>query len=93
MSHGGEQFEEKMKLLQQKIEHHVQEEENVVFKQVRDVLSGDELKRLGEEMKVLFTQEMAGEPSERLMTGESAEEEDSAEEVESAEEMSETSRL
>jgi hemerythrin-like domain-containing protein len=69
MSLGGQNFEERIHLLRQKIEHHVREEEDVLLERVREVMDRDELKRLGEEMKILFTQEMAGEPSESLLQG------------------------
>lgn len=73
MSLGGQEFAKQMSLLEQKIEHHVQEEEDEVFKQARELLDEDELERLGEEMKALFTQEMTGEPSETLTAGVSTE--------------------
>jgi hemerythrin-like domain-containing protein len=69
MSLGGQSFEQKMKLLEQKIEHHVQEEENEVFTRARQVMSEDELDQLGLSMKALYTEQMAGEPSETLLTG------------------------
>jgi hemerythrin-like domain-containing protein len=75
MSLGGHDFAEKMSLLRQKIEHHVQEEENEVLERVREVMDRDELNRLGDEMKALFTQEMAAEPSETLTEGARAESE------------------
>lgn len=66
MSLGGEEFESKMKLLQEKIEQHVEEEENEVFKETRKVLGNDALKRLGVQMQEMFDQLMAGEPSDML---------------------------
>lgn len=69
MSLGGQNFAQKMDLLKQTVEHHVQEEEGEVFKQAREVLDRHDLNRLGDEMKTLFTQEMAGEPSEALIQG------------------------
>jgi hemerythrin-like domain-containing protein len=69
MSLGGQVFEKKMSVLKQKVEHHVQEEEDEILEQARHALGNDELKRLGDEMKTRFTQEMAGEPSETLTEG------------------------
>jgi hemerythrin superfamily protein len=69
MSLGGQEFTQKIRLLQQKIEHHVQEEEDEIFKQVRQVMDDDELDRLGLEMKALFAEEMMREPSETLTEG------------------------
>jgi hemerythrin-like domain-containing protein len=84
----GESFDEKMRLLQQKIEQHVQEEESEIFEQARDALSGDEMDRLLLEMKALFVLEVLREPTERL----TAEAFGDDEEV-GTEEPPETSRL
>lgn len=78
MSLGAKDFEQQMSLLQQKIEHHVEEEENEVFKRAREVLDKDELERLGDEMKALFTEQMSGEPTASL-TGEGFGEEEESE--------------
>jgi hemerythrin-like domain-containing protein len=67
MSLGEQRFEEQMRLLQQAIERHVQEEEDEVFKQTREVLGSDELDRLGMQMKALWAEQMSGEPSESLL--------------------------
>jgi hemerythrin-like domain-containing protein len=79
MSLGGQEFQQKIKLLQQKIEHHVQEEEDEVFKQARQVMDDDEMDRLGLEMKALFSEVMMGEPTETLMQGASVEGESESE--------------
>jgi hemerythrin-like domain-containing protein len=91
MSLGGQDFEQRIKLLQQKIEHHVQEEENEVFKQVREVMNDDELDRLGLEMKALFAEEMSSEPTETLMRGASMQGEST--QGESTQGESKTSRM
>jgi hemerythrin-like domain-containing protein len=67
MSLGQQRFEEQMKLLEQKIEQHVQEEENETFERAREVLSDDELDRLGVSMKALWVEQMSGEPTESLL--------------------------
>lgn len=49
-----EQWTAKLKVLQENVEHHVEEEENEMFQKARQVLSEDEIDRLGarmEEMK------------------------------------------
>jgi hemerythrin-like domain-containing protein len=67
MSLGEQRFEAQMKLLERKIEQHVQEEENETFERAREVLSDDELDRLGVSMKALWVEQMSGEPTESLL--------------------------
>ena len=45
-----EQWTAKCKVLQENVEHHVEEEEGEMFQQARQVLSEDEINRLGERM-------------------------------------------
>jgi hemerythrin-like domain-containing protein len=66
MSRDEDNFEDNMEQLKLMIAQHVAEEEEGVFKETKKVLANDELKRLGEQMKELFDQEMAGEPAEIL---------------------------
>ena len=50
-----EQWTAKLKVLQENVEHHVEEEEGEMFQKARDVLSEDEINKLGarmEEMKL-----------------------------------------
>ena len=61
-----ENFDAKIKVLKEQVEHHVEEEEGELFKAVSKELNATELKKLGAEMKKLFDQEMEGEPSEAV---------------------------
>ena len=49
-------FTAQMKVLQEQIEHHVEEEEKELFVQAKKVLSNDELVALGQEMTALQTE-------------------------------------
>ena len=49
-------FTAQMKVLQEQIEHHVEEEEKELFVQAKKVLSNDELVALGQEMAALQTE-------------------------------------
>lgn len=69
MSGDDEDFDDKLTKLQEEVEHHVEEEETELFKSAKKDLEPDELKRLGDEMKVLFDEEMASQPS-RSLSGE-----------------------
>ena len=51
-----EQWTAKLKVLQENVEHHVEEEEGEMFQKARDVLSEDEINRLGEQMEELKQQ-------------------------------------
>jgi hypothetical protein len=61
-----EEFDAKMKVLQERIDAHVEEEEGEIFKETRKVLGAEPLKLLGTKMKALFDEEMAGTPSDAL---------------------------
>ena len=65
MSVDDEEFEEKLELLRDQISEHVDEEENEVFPMVRRELKAPELRKLGEEMQLLFEQELEGPLSQR----------------------------
>ena len=59
-----EQFDARMKVLKEQVEHHVGEEEKELFPKVRKDLSKDELEDLGDRMQTLAEQlEAEGEPS------------------------------
>jgi hypothetical protein len=63
-----EQFDAKVKVLKEQVEHHVEEEEGELFKAVRAELEDEDLDRLGLEMKARFDELMSGEPSERVFS-------------------------
>jgi hemerythrin-like domain-containing protein len=66
MSCDDERFDDKVTRLQEIIEAHVDEEETELFRAAKQNLEPDELQRLGDEMKALFDEEMAGQPSRSL---------------------------
>jgi hemerythrin superfamily protein len=57
-----ENFDAKMKVLQETIEHHVEEEEGELFPKVKKLLSEDELLALGVQMMAEFEELMQSEP-------------------------------
>lgn len=67
-------FDAKVKVLKEQVEHHVKEEESELFKAARKEIGAVELDRLGVEMKELFDTEMESAPSEAVpeQTGEAA---------------------
>jgi hemerythrin-like domain-containing protein len=57
-----EEFDAKMQVLQEQIEHHVEEEEGDLFKKVRKLLSKEQLEDLGVQMQQEFEELMENEP-------------------------------
>ena len=57
-----ENFDAKMKVLQENVEHHVEEEETELFKLVKKILNEDQLLALGIQMKAEFDELMEAEP-------------------------------
>ncbi|MFP2928425.1 hemerythrin domain-containing protein [Pyxidicoccus sp. 3LG] len=57
-----EEFDAKMQVLQEQIDHHVEEEESDLFKKVRKLLSKEQLEDLGVQMQQEFEELMEGEP-------------------------------
>lgn len=51
-----EQWTAKLKVLQENVEHHVEEEEGEMFQSAREVLSGDEINQLGTQMEEMKLQ-------------------------------------
>ena len=57
-----EQFDAKMTVLKEEIEHHVKEEEGSLFPKVEKSFPSEELSALGDQMKQLFDELQSGEP-------------------------------
>lgn len=54
MSASDENFDAKMKVLQEQIEHHIEEEEHELFPKAKKEIAVDELEAMGVEMEELF---------------------------------------
>jgi hemerythrin superfamily protein len=52
MKPSDEQYDAKMKVLMESVEHHAEEEEKEMFKQARKYISKERLESLGEEMEI-----------------------------------------
>ncbi len=63
---GSGEFDAKVKVMQEQVEHHVKEEEGELFPKVRENLSQTDLEQLGSRMQGLFTREMKAGPSRNL---------------------------
>jgi hemerythrin superfamily protein len=61
-----ENFDAKIMVLKEQIEHHVEDEEKKLFPKVQSILDSAMLETLGTQMEELFDQEMAEEPSEKI---------------------------
>ncbi len=59
-------FKAKVKVLQEQIEHHVEEEEGDLFPKVKKLFIAEELEAMGTEMERMYDELMAGEPRERV---------------------------
>jgi hemerythrin superfamily protein len=62
MKPSDQQFDAKMKVLKEEIEHHVKEEEGSLFPKVEHAFPAEELTVMGEKMKALFDNLQQGEP-------------------------------
>ncbi len=63
LSPDDENFDAKIKVLQEQIEHHVEEEEGELFKAARKELGVNELKTLGTQMQEMFDSLIEKSPS------------------------------
>jgi len=61
-----EQFDAKMKVLKELIEHHVEEEEGELFPLVRQNFAREELEALGDQMEQMFDHLKQDDPREQL---------------------------
>lgn len=61
-----EDFDAKVKLLKEQVEHHVEEEESELFESAKKELSSEERDELGARMEQLFEQSMDDDPSGKI---------------------------
>ena len=66
MKAGDDQFDAKMTVLREEIEHHVEEEERSLFPKVEKNFSAEELSAMGDQMKALFDELEQGEPRKNV---------------------------
>ncbi len=66
MEPSDEQFDPKMKVLKELIEHHVEEEEGELFPLVQKNFAREELDALGVQMEQMFNRLLEGEPREQI---------------------------
>ncbi|HZJ54240.1 MAG TPA: hemerythrin domain-containing protein [Myxococcaceae bacterium] len=66
MEPSDEQFDAKMKVLKELIEHHVEEEEGELFPVVRKNFASAELESLGDQMEQMFEKLQQSEPREAI---------------------------
>lgn len=74
MEPADEQFRAKMKVLKELVEHHVEEEEKQLFKDVKKLMGKEELAVIGEQMEMMFDELIQTEPRMQVPreTGEAA---------------------
>jgi hemerythrin superfamily protein len=63
---GDENFDAKLKVAMEIVDHHVDEEENELFPQVEKAIDGSELERLGLQMEQMFEEVMDDGPSDAI---------------------------
>ena len=67
MTPDDENFDAKIKVLKEQVEHHVEEEESELLPACKKELGSEKLEALGASMKALFDEEMAKGPSESVL--------------------------
>ena len=67
MSPKDENFDAKVKVLNEQIEHHVEEEETELFAKAKQAIGEAQLESLGVQMEELFEEEMDDEPGEKVV--------------------------
>ena len=58
-----EEWDAKLKVLRENVDHHVEEEEGELFDKANDVLGDDDLERIGEEMEAEKARQLGQQPS------------------------------
>jgi len=66
MSPDNEQYDAKVKVLQEQIEHHVHEEQDEIFPMVRELMPKREREALGEAMEAMFNRLIGTAPRNRV---------------------------
>jgi iron-sulfur cluster repair protein YtfE (RIC family) len=66
LSPADEEFDAKLSVMKEQVEHHVKEEREQLFPKVRKAMSKETLAELGSRMQGLFTREMKAGPSRNI---------------------------
>jgi hemerythrin superfamily protein len=61
-----ENYDAKMKVLQEQVEHHVKEEEKEMFPKVKKLFAKEDLESLGDQMKAVFEEMVAADAREEI---------------------------
>lgn len=61
-----EQFDAKMKVLMEMVDHHIEEEEREILPRAESQLGAEQLEQLGEDMELLFEDLMSEGPSDSI---------------------------
>jgi iron-sulfur cluster repair protein YtfE (RIC family) len=67
LSPADEEFDAKLSVMKEQVEHHVKEEREQLFPKVRKAMSQETLEQLGSRMQGLFTREMKAGPSRNIL--------------------------